>query len=102
MPTLSVTIIVLTSDITLFETDWRSCFVRSLFYVPLNISGTIISGTGALYGFESWGSSFWFMFFGFLMCVFVMSGLYKLWAKLLNYIRASFFGSEFVKRSYKK
>lgn len=100
LPALSVTIIVLTSDITLFETDWRSCFVRSLFYVPLNISGTIITGTGALYGFELWGSSFWLTFFSFIACVFLMSALYKLWAKILNYIRVSYFGSEFIKRSY--
>jgi hypothetical protein len=84
LPALSVTILVLTSDITLFESDWRSCFARSIFYVPLNISGSIFSGKGAVYGFEIWVSSFWMMFFSFMMCVVLMCALYKLWAKFLN------------------
>ena len=59
LPIISVFILILTGDITMVEKDWRSCFVRSLFYVPCNIAGTIFMGTGVVYGFEAWGTNFW-------------------------------------------
>jgi len=98
-PMISIFLLILTSDVTLVETDWRSCFVRCLIYVPCNISGVIVTGSG-LYGFEAWGSNFWTILLVFLVLCFIMCGIYKLQCKFFNWIRASIFGSEHIKSSY--
>ncbi len=74
---ISIFLLILTSDVTLVETDWRSCFVRCLIYVPCNIAGMIVTGS-ALYGFEAWGSNFWTILLVFFVLTFIMCGIYKL------------------------
>jgi hypothetical protein len=91
-PMISVFLLILTSDVTLVETDWRSCFVRCLIYIPCNISGVIVTG-GGLYGFEAWGSNFWTILLVFFVLTFIMCGIYKLQCKFFNWIRASIFKS---------
>jgi hypothetical protein len=41
LPWVSVVIILLMADVTLIEADWRSCFIRSLFYLPCNLTAYI-------------------------------------------------------------
>ena len=41
LPRLSVFIILLIADVTLIEADWRSCIIRSLFYLPCNLTAYI-------------------------------------------------------------
>ena len=41
LPRLSVFIILLMADVTLIEADWRSCIIRSLFYLPCNLTAYI-------------------------------------------------------------
>jgi len=41
LPWLSVVIVLLMADVTLIEADWRSCFIRSLFYLPCNLTAYI-------------------------------------------------------------
>jgi hypothetical protein len=45
LPWLSVVIILLMADVTVIEADWRSCVIRSLFYLPCNLTGYIDKNT---------------------------------------------------------
>ena len=98
-PMISIFLLILTSDVTLVETDWRSCFVRCLIYIPCNICGTVITRS-SLYNFESWGINFWSTLLIFFVLCFVMCAVYKVQCKLFNWIRAFLFGSQHVKSSY--
>lgn len=64
LPWLSVVILLLMADITVIEADWRSCVIRSLIYLPCNLTGYIDKNTATgdrngAYGNEPWGDSFW-------------------------------------------
>ena len=45
LPWLSVVIILLMADVTVIEADWRSCVIRSFFYLPCNLTGYIDKNT---------------------------------------------------------
>jgi len=82
LPWLSVVILLLMADITVIEADWRSCVIRSLFYLPCNLTGYIDANTNTgtrngAYGHEFWGDSFWktFLFVSGLLIFFCI--LYK-------------------------